>query len=288
MRPWKKTDPLHKYVKAEKEQGPFFSAKFLASALNVLNHFYLLRTVWKENESVIHSVLSNSLDCSPPGSSVHGILQARLLEWVTIPFSTGSSQSRNRKLFQFSSVQFTRSVLSVSLRPHECQASLSITNSWSLLKLMPIELVIPSSHLILCRLLLLLPPIPPSIRVFSNESSLHMRWTKYWSFSFSISPSNEHPGLISFRMDWLDLLAVQGTLKSLLQHHSSKASILRHSAFFTAQLSHPYMTTRKTIALIRQTFVGKVMSLLFNMLSRLVITFLPRSVGLPNCLMYFD
>ena len=288
MRPWKKTDPLHKYVKAEKEQGPFFSAKFLASALNVLNHFYLLRTVWKENESVIHSVLSNSLDCSPPGSSVHGILQARLLEWVTIPFSTGSSQSRNRKLFQFSSVQFTRSVLSVSLRPHECQASLSITNSWSLLKLMPIELVIPSSHLILCRLLLLLPPIPPSIRVFSNESSLRMRWTKYWSFSFSISPSNEHPGLISFRMDWLDLLAVQGTLKSLLQQHSSKASILRHSAFFTAQLSHPYMTTRKTIALIRQTFVGKVMSLLFNMLSRLVITFLPRSVGLPNCLMYFD
>ena len=135
----------------------------------------------------------------------------------------------------------------------------------------------PSSHLILCRPLLLLPPIPPSIRVFSNESTLRMRWPKYWSFTFSISPSNEHPGLISFRMDWLDLLAVQGTLKNLLQHHSSKASILRRSAFFTVKLSHPYMTTGKTIALTRRTFVGKVMSLLFNMLSRLVITFLPRS-----------
>ena len=125
----------------------------------------------------------------------------------------------------------------------------------------------PSSHLILCRPLLLLSPIPPSIRVFSNESTLHMRWPKYWSFSLSISPSNEHPGLISFRMDWLDLLAVQGTLKSLLQHHSSKASTLHHSAFFTVQLSHPYMTTGKTISLTRWTFVGKVMSLLFNMLS---------------------
>ena len=135
----------------------------------------------------------------------------------------------------------------------------------------------PSSHLILCHPLLLLPPIPPSIRVFSNESTLRMRWPKYWSFSFSIKPSNEHPGLISFRMDWLDLLAVQGTLRSLLQHHSSKASILRRSPFFTVQLSHPYMTTGKTITLTRQTFVGKVMSLLFNMLSRLVITFLPRS-----------
>ena len=134
----------------------------------------------------------------------------------------------------------------------------------------------PSSHLILSRLFLLLPPIPPSIRVFSNESTLHMRWPKYWSFSFSINPSNEHPGLISFRMDWLDL-AVQGTLKSLLQHHSSKASILQHSAFFIVQLSHPYMTIGKTIAWTRQTFVGKVMSLLLNMLSRLVITFLPRS-----------
>ena len=140
---------------------------------------------------------------------------------------------------------------------------------------MSIESVMPSSHLILCRPLLL-PPIPPSIRVFSNESTLHMRWPKYWSFSFSISPSNEHR-LISFRMDWLDLLAAQGTLKSLLQHHSSKASILRHSAFFTVQLSHPYMTAGKTIALTRRTFVCKVMSLLFNMLSRLVITFLPRN-----------
>ena len=135
----------------------------------------------------------------------------------------------------------------------------------------------PSSHLILGRPLLLLPPIPPSIRVFSNESTLHMRWPKYWSFSFSISPSKEIPGLISFRMDWLDLLVVQGTLKSLLQHRSSKASILRCSAFFTVQLSHPYMTTGKTIALTRQTFVGKVTSLLYNTLSRLVITFLPRS-----------
>ena len=140
----------------------------------------------------------------------------------------------------------------------------------------------PSNHLILCRPLLLLPPIPPSIRVFSNESTLHMRWPEYWSFGFSISPPNEHPGLISFMeidwlMDWLDLLEVQRTLKSLLQHHSSKASILLHSAFFTVQLSHPYMTTGKTIALTRWTFVGKVMSLLFNMLPRLVITFLPRS-----------
>ena len=135
----------------------------------------------------------------------------------------------------------------------------------------------PSSHLILCRPLLLLPPIPPSIRVFSNESALHMRWPKYWSSSFSITLSKEHPGLIFFRMDWLDLLAVQGTLKSLLQHRSSKASILRHSAFFIVQLSHPYMTTGKTIALARWTLVGKVMSLLLNILSRLVITFLPRS-----------
>ena len=155
------------------------------------------------------------------------------------------------------------------------QASLSITSSRSLFTLMSIKSVMPSSRLILCRPLLL-PPIPPSIRVFSNESTLSMRWPKYWSFSFSISPFNEHPGLISFRMDWWDLLAVQGTLKSLLQHHSSKASILQHSAFFTVQFSHPYMTTGKIIALTR-TFVGKVMSLLFNKLSRLVITFLPRS-----------
>ena len=138
----------------------------------------------------------------------------------------------------------------------------------------------PSNHLILCHPLLLLPPIPPSIRVFSNESTLLMRWSKYWSFSFSISLSKEHPGPISFRMDWWDLLAVQGTLMSLLQHHNSKASILWHSAFFTVQLSHPYMTNGKAIALTRRTFVGKVMSLLFNMVSRLVITFLPRNRSL--------
>ena len=160
------------------------------------------------------------------------------------------------------------------------QASLSITNFWSLLKLMSIESVMPSMHLILCRPLLT-SSIFPSIRVFPSESVLHIRWPKYWSFSFSIHPSNQCSGLISFSIDWLDLLAVQGTLKSLLQHHSSKASVLRYSAFFVVQLSHPYMTTGKTIALIRWTFVGKVMSLFFNMLSRLVITFLPRS----NCLL---
>ena len=164
--------------------------------------------------------------------------------------------------------------MSDSLQPFARQASLFITNSWSLLKLVSMKSVMPSSHLILCHPLLLLPSIFPSIRVFSSESALHIRWPKYWSFSFSISPSNEHPGLISFRMDWLDLLAVQGTLKNLLQHHSSKESILP-SAFF--RLSHPYMTTRKTIALTRWTFVSKVMCLLFNMLSRLVITFLPKS-----------
>ena len=142
---------------------------------------------------------------------------------------------------------------------------------------MSIESVTPSNHLMLCHPLLALPSIFPSIRVFSNESALHIRWPKYWSFSFNISPSNEHPGLLSLRMDWLDVLAVPGTLKSLLQHHSSKASILQHSAFFIAQLWYPYMTTGKTIALTRQTFVDKVMSLLFNMLSKLVITFLPRS-----------
>ena len=157
------------------------------------------------------------------------------------------------------------------------QASLSFTISCSLLKLMSIESVIPSNHLILCHLLLLLPSIFPSIKVFSNESALRIRWPKYWSFGFSISPSNEYSGLISFRIYWLDLLAVQGTLNSLLQQHSPKASILRQSAFFMIQLSHLYMTPGKTIALTRQTFVGKVMSLLFNMLSRLVRAFLPRS-----------
>ena len=177
---------------------------------------------------------------------------------------------------QFSSVQsLSRVRLFVTPWTTAHQNSLFITNSWSSLKLMSIESVMPSTHLILCRPLFLLPPIPPSIRVFSNESTLHIRWPKYWSFS--ISPSSEHPGLISFRMDWLDLLAVQGTLKSLLQHHSSKASILWRLAFFTVQLSHPYMTTGKTVALTRQTFVGKVISLLFNMLSRFVIAFLPSS-----------
>ena len=178
----------------------------------------------------------------------------------------------------FSSVQWLSHVwLFVTPLTAKCQASLSITNAQSPHKTMSIESVMPSKHLILCCPLLLLPSIFPSIRVFSNESALHIRWPKYWSFSFNISPSNEHPRVISFRMDWLDLHAVQGTLKSLLQHHSSKASILQLSAFFIVQLSHPYMTTGKTIALTRRTFVGKIMSLLLNMLSRLVITFLPRS-----------
>ena len=167
--------------------------------------------------------------------------------------------------------------MSDSLQPHELRHArpLSITNSWSLPKLISIELVTPPNHLILCCPLLLLPSIFPSIRVFYNELALGIRWPNYWNFS--ISPSNEHPVLIFFRMDWLDLLAVQGTLKSLLQHHSSKASILLCSAFFIVQLSHPYMTPGKTVALTRWTFVDKVMYLLFNMLSRLVITFLPRS-----------
>ena len=170
------------------------------------------------------------------------------------------------------SVQLVQSLIRVQLFATPWTA----TNSWSLPKLMSTESVMPSNHLILCCPFLLPPSIFPSIKVFSNESVLHIRWPKYLSFSFNISPSNEHPGLSPFRMDWLDLLAVQGTLKSLLQHHSSKAQIL-HSAFFIVQFSHPYMTTGKTIALTRQTFVDKVMSLLFNTLSRLVITFLPRS-----------
>ena len=179
---------------------------------------------------------------------------------------------------QFSSVQLLSCVQFFATPwTAACQASLSFTNSWSSPRPMSIESVMPSNNLILCCPLLLLPSIFPSIRVFSKESALHIRWPKYWSFSFNIRSSNEHPGLISFRMDWLDVLAVQGTLKSLLQHHSSKASILQCSAFFVVQLLHPYMTTGKTIALTRQTFVDKVMSLLFNMLSRLVITFLPRS-----------
>ena len=178
----------------------------------------------------------------------------------------------------FSSVQsFSYVLLFVTPWTTACPPSLSITNSQSLLKLMPIELVMPSNHLILCCPLLFLPSIFSSIRVFSKESVFHIRWPKYWSFSFSIRASNEHSGLISFRTDWLDLFAVQGTLKSLFQHRSSKASILQCSAFFIVQLSHPYMTTGKTLALTRQTFVDKVMSLLFNMLSRLGISFLPRS-----------
>ena len=185
---------------------------------------------------------------------------------------------RINKWIQFSSVQSLSHIRLFAIPwITACQASLSITNSQSSLKLTSIESVMPSSHLILCHPLFLLPRIPPSIRVFSNESTLHMRWPKYWSFNFSIIPSKEHPELISFRMGWLDLLSVQGTLKSLLQQHSSKALILWRSAFFTVQLLHPYMTTGKTIALTRRTFVGKVMSLLLNMLSRLVINFFPRS-----------
>ena len=179
------------------------------------------------------------------------------------------------------SIQFSHSVVSDSLRPHglqharpPCPSPAPRVYSHSH------PSVMPSNHLVLCHPLLLLPSVFPSFRVFSNESALHIRWPKYWSFSLSISPSNEHPGLVSFRMNWLDLLAVQGTPKSLLQHHSSKASIPRRSSVFIVQLSHPYMTIGKTIALTRQTFVGQVMSLLFNMLSRLVITFLPRSKGL--------
>ena len=186
-------------------------------------------------------------------------------------------KSMKHFMYQFSSVQSLSHVwLFVTPWTAAHQASLSIINSQSLPELMSTELVMPSNLLILCHPLLL-PSIFPSIKVYSNESALCIRWTKYWSFSFNISLCSEHPGLISFRMDWLDLLAVQGTLKSLLQHHSSKASILLHSAFFTIQLSHPYMTTGKTIALTRWTFIDKVMPLLFNMLSRLVITFLSRS-----------
>ena len=179
---------------------------------------------------------------------------------------------------KFSSVQLLSCVqLFVTPRTAAHQASLSIINSQRLLKLMSLESVVPSNHLILCCPLLLLPSIFPSISVFSNESVLRMRWPKYWSFSFNISPSSEYSGLISFRMDWLDLLAVQGTFKSLISHHSSRASVLQDSAFFIVQLSHPYMTTGKTIALTRWTFVGKVMSLLFNILSSLVVAFLPKS-----------
>ena len=219
------------------------------------------------------------MDCSPPGSCLWnssgkntGVGSHSLLQGIYL--TQGSNLGLPHCLGHFSC-----SVVSDSETPWTAarQTSLSFTNSWSLLKLMSIEPVMPSNHLILCHPLLLPLSIFLSIRVFFSESVLHIRWPKYWSFSFNISPSREHPGLISFGMDWLDLFADQGTLKSLLQHHSSKAPILRCSAFFTVQLSHPYMTTGKTIALTTRTFVGKVMSLLFNMLSRLVITFLPRS-----------
>ena len=190
-----------------------------------------------------------------------------------------SHEGRKKSPRRFSPVQVSAQSCPTLCDPMNCRTPslLSITNSWSLLKLMSIELVMPSNHLILYHPLLFLPSIFPSIRVFSNESVLHIKWPKYWSFDFNISPSKEYSGLISFSMDWLDLLAVQGTLKRFLQHHRSKASILQCSAFFIVQLSHPYMTTGQTIALTRRTFVGKVSSLLFNMLSRLVITFLPRS-----------
>ena len=190
--------------------------------------------------------------------------------WVkekSVDSETGFSSVQSLSHFQLFAASWTAA----------CQASVSTTNSQSLLKFMSIKSVMPSNHLILCHPLLLPPSTFLSIRVFSNESVICIRWPKYWSFSFSISLSSEYSGLIFFRMDWLDLLAVQGTLKSLFQHHSSKASILLHSAFFIVQLSYPYMTTGKTIALTRWTFAGKVMSLLYNMLSRLVIAFLPRS-----------
>ena len=193
----------------------------------------------------------------------------------TLTFSNIHSKKVKPNYNWYWSVQFSHSVMSDSATPWTAarQASMSITNSLSLFKLMSIESVMPSNHLILCCPLLLQSLIFPSVRVFSNESVFHIRWPEYWSFSLSISPSNEYSGLISFRMDWLDLLEVQATLKSLLQHHSSKASILQCSTFFVVQLSHPYITTGKTIGLTRRTFVGKVMSMLFNKLSRLVITF---------------
>ena len=213
---------------------------------------------------------------APPGSSVRGILQARILQWVVISFSRGSSPFRDqiwvsciacrsftiwaiRETWQASAQSLTGVWLFVTPQTAARQASLSIANSQSLLKLMSIELVMPSNHVILCPPLLFLPKVLPSVKVFSKESVLQITWPKYWSFSFSISPSNEYSGLISFRMDWFDL-AVQGTFKSLLQHHSSKASILQHSAFFIVHLSHPYPTTGKTTALTRQTFVDKVIS----------------------------
>ena len=246
-------------------------------------------------------IFCDPVDYSPPCSSVHGIFQTRVLKWVVISHSRGSSRPRDRTciscvscigrqiLYHFATWEaqtFVGGVQSLShvrlfVTPWTAapQASLSTPNSHNLLRLMSIGSVMPSNHLVLSHPLFLLPSIFPSIMVFSNESALCIRWPKYWSFNFSISPSNEYSGLISFRIDWFDLLAVQGILKSLLQHHSSKASVLRCSAFFMVQFSHSYMTAGKTIALIRWTFVGKVMSLLFNTLSKFLIVFLPRSMG---------
>ena len=239
--------------------------------------------------------LWDPMDHSPPDSSVHRILQARILEWVAIPFFRGSSWFTDRTCVSYVYVVFVVQSpscvwLTVTLWTVASQVSLSFTISLSLRRLMPIESVMPSNHLILCHPLLLFPSIFSSIRVFSSESALHIRWPKYWSFSFSISPSNEYSGLISFRNDWFEILAVQGTLKSLLQQHSSKPSALAltdqsikvlsiNSSVLSLLygLSHPYMTTGKTIALTIQTFVGDVISLLFSILSRFIIAFLTRS-----------
>ena len=238
---------------------------------------WLLPWLWRRCQKFLHMskvklytlVMYSSL-------CISHIDELSLTYWYFIDWFSSVAQSRPR-------VVFFETPWTAAL-----QASLSITNFQSSLKLMSIESVMPSNHLILCHALLLPLSIFPSIRVFSNESVLCFRWPKYWSYSCSISPSNEHSGLISFRMDWLDLLAVQGTLESLLQYCSSKASILQCSTFFIVQLSHPYMTIEKTIALTRRTFVGKVMSLLFNMLSRLVITFLPRSKHLDSSLCFIQ
>ena len=237
--------------------SPIMSRAFV-SQLSISCHFY-----WKENFVHTYSCMNLPTKGLNPGLPHCRQILYRL------------SHQRNPCMFSVQPLSHVPLFVTPWIAAH--QDSLSITNSWSLLKLMSIESMMPSNHLIFCHLLLLSPSIFPSIKVFSNESVLHIRWPKYWSFSFSIRPSNEYSGLIFFRMDWFYLLAVQGTLKSLLQHHSSKASILWRSAFFTVQLSQSYMTTGKIIALTRLTFVGKVMSLLFNMLSRLVITFLPRS-----------
>ena len=227
-------------------------------------HFRCCNCIWMEKNKLWLCLLGSRVYTCCLGITVHGVCVC-------------PSSREDPGTPQFSSVQSLSHVrLFVTPWTAAHQASLSITNSQSLLKFISIELVMPSNYFILCRPFLL-PSIFPSIRVFSSKSVLCIRWPKYWSFSFSISPSNEYFRLISFRMDWFDLLAVQGTLKSLLQHHSSKASILQRSTFFVVQLSHPYMTIGKTIALTRWTFVGKVMSLLFNILSRLVIAFLPRS-----------